>query len=138
MAETNGKHNNPDELPENERPRTGTDETVDLGAEFAALARKFGEAMQELWGSEERQNIEREIRAGVRRLSDDLEESLKKARESEAAHKVEERARQMREDIQSGKVSEDVRRGIASALRTISDELDKISGSEDKSDSPKV
>jgi hypothetical protein len=121
---TNGS--NPEaELPENERAQ----EDIDIAAELSALGQTIGEAIKRAWNSEERQKIETEVRDGLRKFAEEAEEAAKKLRESDLGKQVEEGAKQVRDDVQKGKVAEEVRKGTVQALRTLRDALDKMSTS---------
>ena len=114
-----------EKVPENEKAQ----EDVDLAAEFAALGRKFGEAMKTAWQSEERHKIQQELRDGLERFVGEVDQAAKKLRESDVGVKVEEGVKQAHTNVKSGKVGQDVRRGLVSALRTIGDALDKMADS---------
>ena len=131
-------------LPENEQPveqavpepqaapaagEAAHDEQVDLTEEFAALGRKFGEAFHTAWNSQERENIEKELRAGLRRFGDEVDEALVKVRASDPGKKVEEGVKTVRDEVSSSKVSGEVRRGMVTALRSLSDALEKMASS---------
>ncbi len=113
-------------IPENERRH---DESVDLAAEFAEVGRKLRDALTTAWNSEERIRLEKDIREGLSRFADEVSDAAKNLRESELGQKVEGGAKQVREDIESGKVTDDVRRGLVKALRGLSDALDRLAGS---------
>jgi phosphoenolpyruvate synthase/pyruvate phosphate dikinase len=113
-------------IPENERPG---DESTDLAAEFAEVGRKLRDAFGSAWNSAERHKIEKDIREGLSRFADEVNDAATNLRDSDLAHKVESGAKQVRQDIESGKVSEDVRKGLVKALRSLSESLDKMASS---------
>ncbi|HEC23172.1 MAG TPA: hypothetical protein ENI95_09665 [Chloroflexi bacterium] len=113
-------------IPENEKPQ---EETIDVAAEFAELGRKFRDAINAAWNSEERLRIQQEIKEGLERFSEEVDEAIKSLRESEISAKVEESVKRVREDLESGKVADEVRRGLVTALRGLSDALDKMASS---------
>jgi len=110
-------------MPIKEKPPVETD---DIAAEFAALGRKLRDTVNTAWTSEERHKIQKEIEAGLVRLRDELNSAAKNVRESEAAAKVEAEVKKVREDVGSGKVSDDVRKGIVTGLRSLGEALDKL------------
>lgn len=117
-AKTNGH-----EIPENERAQD------DLAAEFAALGKKFGEALNTAWNSEERHQLQEDLKTGLSRFTSEVDEALKKVRESEGAQKVQAGVQRAADDVKSGKVAGEVRHGLASALRSFSEALDRMAGS---------
>ena len=70
-----------------------------------------------------------EIQDGLVKLRDELDKSIKNLRESEPGQKVETEVKKVSEDIQSGKVVDDVRIGIISGLRGLGAALDKLADS---------
>jgi hypothetical protein len=114
------------DLPENERPQA---ESPDLVAEFTALGKKFAEAMQVAWQSEERHQLQGDIKEGLDRFASEVNDAFKTVRETEVAKKVEDGVQKAASEIKTGKVGEDVRRGMVTALRGLSDALDRMSSS---------
>lgn len=121
MAENGNQH----EIPENERVQ----EKVDLSAEFAELGKKFAEAMKTAWNSEERHNIQRELADGLQKLSEEVNKASKNLRDSDVGQKVESGVKQAKEDVKSGKVADDVRKGLVSALHSLGEAIDKMTES---------
>ncbi len=114
------------EIPENERPR---DEGEDIAAEFAELGRKLRNAIHTAWQSEERYRLENDIREGLNRFAKEVDEAAHTVRESELGQRMEASADKVRKDVESGKVGEEVRKGLLTALRSVSQALDKMSES---------
>ncbi len=113
-------------IPENERPQA---DQVDVAAEFAEVGRKLRDAINAAWHSEERHRLEKDIREGLSRLTDELNDAAKNVRSSEAGKKVETGAKQVVEDLESGKVSEELRKGLVTALKSLSEALDRMANS---------
>lgn len=114
------------EIPENERPKS---EAPDLAAEFADLGKKFREAFSTAWESEERQKLQNEITDGLERLSKELNQAAQNVRESDVGKKVGESVKQVRQDVESGKVADEIRKGMISTLRGLGAALDKMAES---------
>jgi hypothetical protein len=114
------------EIPENERP---AEEKPDLAAEFAALGKRFGEAMSAAWNSEERQQLQNDLKDGLNRFTEEVNTSIGKMRESKVSQKVETGVQQAASDVKSGRVGDEVRKGLVTALRSLSDALDRMSQS---------
>lgn len=105
------------------------EQTPDIAAELAEVGRKLSETVSAAWRSQERQQIQQEIREGLQRLSAELNGAVETVRTSETGQKIETGAKQIRDDIHSGKVTDDVRQGIVTGLRAVSDALDKLATS---------
>jgi hypothetical protein len=102
---------------------------VDISAEFAELGKKLRTTVETAWQSQERQKVQKEIQDGLVKLRDELDKSIKNLRDSEPGQKVETEVKKVSEDIQSGKVVDDVRIGIISGLRGLGAALDKLADS---------
>jgi hypothetical protein len=114
------------EIPENERVKG---DTSDIAREFAELGKKLGDAINAAWHSEERQKIQGEIKEGLHRFSTEMDAAIKNLRESDVSEKVKTGVKQVREDVEKGKVADDLRRGTVNALRGLSEALDKMANS---------
>ncbi len=124
----------PTKIPANEQPPV---ETVDLAAEFAELGKKLRATVETAWGSQERRNIQKEIEEGLVRMRDELNAAAKNLRESEPGQKVEAKVQQVRTDVETGKIGDDVRKGMVTGLRAMGDALDKLSESFTPAETPK-
>ncbi len=113
-------------IPENEQPK---EEEADIAAAMAALGKKFAEAMSTAWNSEERHKLQSDIKDGLDQFTSEIDKAAKNIRESEAAKKVETGVQKAADDVKSGKVAADVRRGMVTALQGLSDALDRMSSS---------
>nr|MBN1228514.1 hypothetical protein [Anaerolineae bacterium] len=123
MAKDDNGHQ---EIPDNEQP---ADTSPDLAAEFAALGKKFSEAMKMAWNSEERVALQSDIKDGLDRFTAEVNDTVKSLRTSDVAKKVETGVQQAAEDVKSGKVSGEVRKGMVTALKGLSDALDRMATS---------
>ncbi len=113
-------------IPENEKPQ---EEAVDIAAEFAALGKKFAEAIQSAWYSQERQKLQEDIKEGLDRFVEEVDKAVKELRESEVGQKVQSGVQQAAEEVRSGKVGEEVRRALVTGLRSLSAALDRMASS---------
>lgn len=111
------------DIPENERP---AEEKPDLAAEFAALGKRFGEAVAAAWNSEERQQLQNDLKDGLNRFTDEVNSAIGKMRETKVSQKVETGVQQAASDVKSGRVGDEVRKGLVTALRGLSDALDRM------------
>lgn len=112
-------------IPENEQPQ----EEVDIAAEFAALGKKFAEAIQAAWHSQERQKLQEDIKEGLDRFVEEVDKAIKELRESEVGQKVQSGVQQAAEEVRSGKVGEEMRRALVTGLRSLSAALDRMASS---------
>ena len=115
-----------DEIPENERPKS---EAPDLAAEFAELGKKIRDAVTTAWESEERQKLQSDLTDGIDRLSKEISQAAQNVRESDVGQKVEDGVKQVRQDVETGKVTDEIRKGMISALRGLGAALDKMAES---------
>ncbi len=124
-------------IPENERPK---EEAADLAAEFAELGKKIRNTVETAWTSEERKKIQAEIKDGLDRFVKEVDEAVRTARVSETGKKVETEVKRVADDIESGKVAGEVRKGLVTGLRALGNTLDKMADSftaaEEKKDVP--
>jgi hypothetical protein len=119
---TNGHY----DIPENEQP---AEEKPDLVAELAALGKRFGEALEAAWHSEERVQLQSDIKEGMDRFASEVNKSVKDIRASQTAQRVEEGMQKAAADVKSGKVADEVRRATVTALRSLSDALERMASS---------
>ena len=113
------------EIPENEQ----TQEEFDIAAELSALGDTISKAVKKAWNSEERQKIEQDVRDGLKKFASEVEDAAKKVRDSDVGAKVSGGVKQVRDDFESGKVRDDMRRGTVEALRSLRDALDTMAES---------
>ena len=112
-------------IPKNEKPQAD----VDIAAEFAELGKKLRDTVETAWASQERQKVQKEVQEGLIKLRDELDKAAKSLRESDPGQKVETEVKRVREDLEAGKVADDVRIGIVSGLRGLGVALDKLAES---------
>ena len=118
----NGKTN----IPENEQVRPSAS---DVAAEFAEVGRKLRDALTMAWNSQERHQLEGEIRDGLSRLAKEVDAGIDNLKKSEVGQKVQTSAKQVSEDVQAGKVADEARKGLVTALKSLSEALDKMASS---------
>lgn len=125
MTEDNMNGNEYD-IPESERVE---DEAESIAAEFAALGKRFGEALSAAWQSEERHRLQEDIKDGLDRFTAEVDKAVKELRKSDVAQKVEEGTQKATEDVKTGKVGSEVRHATVTALRGLSEALDRMASS---------
>jgi len=120
-------------IPNNEKPQAD----VDIAAEFAELGKKLRVAVETAWASQERQNVQKEVQDGLIQLRDELDKAVKSLRDSDPGQKVEAEVKRVRDDVEAGKIADDVRIGIVSGLRGLGVALDKLADSFTPTETPK-
>jgi hypothetical protein len=124
MAE--GKDNGHNEVPEEEMSE---EEQASIAAEMAALGRIFGEAISTAWQSEERYALQADIKEGLDRFIAEVDAAVSRIRKAEPAQKVQAGVQKAAENVKSGKVADEMRRGTVTALRGLSDTLERMASS---------
>ena len=98
----------------------------DLSEALRDLGRQFAETMQTAWNSQERKEFEREVREGVRRFGDEVNNVFTEARQSPAAQKMRDEAADVRTRVETGEVSRKARSGLVEGLQWLSQELARL------------
>jgi phosphate starvation-inducible protein PhoH len=119
----NGANGHKADIPENEQPQ---DEDINIAAEFAALGRKFGDAISTTLRSEEAQRIEGEVRKGLRSFTDEVEARFKSAKDTQGVKKANESVKKATQDLENSQVMTEAREGLLAALRSLSRALDDM------------
>lgn len=101
----------------------------DIASEFRTLGNNITSVLKEAWESEERKKLQMEIEAGLRDFSSSLEQTFTDFKESSTGEQLRSDVEEFRASIKSGKVESEVRSGLLSALRSINEELEKLSKS---------
>jgi hypothetical protein len=110
-------------IPENEQARP---ELSDVAKEFEEVGKRLRDAMVMAWQSKERAELEKDIRSGLNRLVEEVDQGFTKLKETDQGQKVQERVQTVASDVQTSKVAEDVRKGLITALRGLSEALEKM------------
>ncbi|MDX1661777.1 MAG: methylmalonyl-CoA epimerase [Gemmatimonadota bacterium] len=93
------------------------DEGSATARELRALGRRLGDVLDRAWEGEERKKLQDGVRTGLRSLVDEVDESLRKARESRTAERARDEARE---------VGRKARGGMVESLRWLSAELGEL------------
>jgi hypothetical protein len=99
----------------------------DLAAEFRQLGHNLKEALKTAWESEESQKLQRELKAGLAGLEAGLKEAAQDFSAGEAGQRLKSEAGEFTERVRSGEVGARVRADLLAALRTVNQELQKVS-----------
>lgn len=90
------------------------------------LGRQFAETVRVAWNSQERQNIEAEVREGVRTFADEINKAIHEVREGPAGQKAREEAQEVKKSFESGDLGRKTKTGIVQGLQWLSEELTKL------------
>ncbi len=101
----------------------------DIASEFRALGNNLKSVLQSAWESEERKKLQVEIEAGLKDFSRSLDQTFTEFKDSPTGEQLRSDVEEFRDSIKSGKAESEVRSGLLSALRSINEELEKLSKS---------
>ncbi len=103
--------------------------TDELFEEVQRLGARFAQVLQTAWNSDERKQIETEVRKGLSAMASGVEEGLHKVSEDERARNVVDQADEVMtsvgETIRSSEVTKELTSSLASGLRKVSDTLSR-------------
>ena len=88
------------EIEEDELPKEMSEGNI--REELRHLGEQFGETIRGAWHSEERARAEAEIKEGFQAFVNEVDKAFRQARKSDAAAKLKDEARQVREDVRAG------------------------------------
>lgn len=104
----------------------GKKKEPDVSDALRDLGRQFAETMQAAWNSQERRELESEVREGVQYFSEEVQRVFKDAKESPAAKRVKEEAEEVKVRVESGEATQKARSGFVEGLHWLSRELEKL------------
>jgi hypothetical protein len=123
-AKTGGAGANPDA---GTNPGEGASDREDLLRQFQELGQRLATTARAAWQSEQRQDLQQEIKDGLRSVREQLNEAVEGARSSartqEMADTVKERVSRASETVRSGDLLGEVRGGLAMGLRELNEQL---------------
>ena len=112
-------------MTENEKDEFENGET--MASEFQRLGKNIKEAISSAWESEERKQLQREIKEGLSEVGQSLNALFDELGESSAAQHIKSNVEDFSDSVRSGEVRSKVRQDVVSALRKVNDEIEKIS-----------
>jgi hypothetical protein len=102
----------------------------DLVAELSRLGSSFLNVAREAWNSEERKQLEKDVKTGLTSLVNTLEEGFKQVSEREQTkefvNKAEDVVGNVAEKVRQHQVARDLGAGLIKGLRSLSEEIDKL------------
>ena len=98
--------------------------------ELNRLGRKLMEVVDTAWNSDQRRQIQEEIRTGLNRVAESLESGIKEVSEKEQTMEVIGKASDVADDVvekvRDSEIANEIAAGLATGFRTLGDQLDKI------------
>lgn len=105
--------------------------TDELTSEFRELGNRLVSTAKTAWQSEQRQEVQQEITDGLRTLRDQLNEAFDSARSTvknqNVTGSVKEQVHKVSESAKSGDFLDEIRTGLATGLRELNGQLQRLS-----------
>jgi hypothetical protein len=95
--------------------------------ELTQLADKFAAVVRTAWNSEQKKQVENDVRVGLSTLATSIEEGFKQVSTSTEAKDLQVKATEVSEKVTSTKFFADLTGALTSGIRTLGDTLDKVS-----------
>ena len=95
--------------------------------ELTELADKFAAVVRTAWNSEQRKQIENDVRSGLSTMATSIEDGFKQVATSPEAKDLQTKAGEVGEKMTSSKFFADLSSALTVGLRSLSDQLDKVS-----------
>jgi uncharacterized phage infection (PIP) family protein YhgE len=94
--------------------------------ELTQLADKFAAVVKSAWNSEQRKQVEHDVRNGLNTMAASLEDGFRQVASSNEAKDLQVKATEVGEKVTSSKFFADLSSALTTGLRTMSDQLDKV------------
>lgn len=94
--------------------------------ELTELADKFADVVRSAWNSEQRKQIENDVRSGLVTMTASLEEGFKQVATSNEAKDLQTKATEVGKNVTSSKFFADLSGALTTGLRSLSVQLDKV------------
>jgi hypothetical protein len=102
----------------------------DLLAEIARLSNSFIEVVKVAWNSEQRKQLESDLKSGLNSLVNNLETGFKEVSKSEQTkemiNKAEDVVGSVAEKVRQNKVAQEIGAGLVQGLRALSEQIDQL------------
>ena len=112
----------------------------DIAQEIQRLVEAMAHAARKVWSSEQRPQLEEDLRRGLGSLVGSVEEALERFNRSEQGQEFQEQASKVADRVRESALAAELKEGLASGLRTASEEVQKFADSfeedEDQSRAP--
>ncbi len=94
--------------------------------ELTQLADKFATVVKSAWNSEQRKQVEHDVRSGLTTMAASLEDGFRQVATSNEAKDLQVKATEVGEKVTSSKFFADLTSALTTGLRGLSDQLDKV------------
>jgi hypothetical protein len=94
--------------------------------ELTQLADKFAAVVKTAWNSEQRKQIETDVRSGLSTMATSIEDGFKQVASTNEAKDLQTKATEVSEKVSSSKFFADMTSALTVGLRGLSDQLDKV------------
>lgn len=95
--------------------------------ELTRLGQKFVEVVEVAWNSEQRKQIEDDLRTGLVSVANTLEDGFKRVGSSKEAKEAVNAAEDVAEKVRSSKIAAELSEALAEGLRALSEQMDNLS-----------
>ncbi len=108
-----------------EQSKSEANATQELLDELAALANRLTDVGKSWWSSDQRKQLESDLRTGAESVVTSLESSFKQVASSQEAKDLQVKAGEMSEKVAHSKVVNDLATALKGGLQSLSAQLDK-------------
>lgn len=108
-------------------PKATEQHGQELLDELTQLADKFAAVVRTAWNSDQRKQIEADVRSGLSTMATSIEDGFKQVASSNEAKDLQTKATEVGEKVTSTQFFADLTGALTTGLRALSDQLDKVS-----------
>lgn len=118
--------------PQAEQSNSGSDRKLeqDLLTEVMRLSNSFIEVVKVAWNSDQRRQLESDLKSGLNSLVNNLEAGFKEVSKSEQTkemlNKAEDVVGTVAEKVRQNKVAQEIGAGLVQGLRSLSEQIDQL------------
>ncbi len=117
----------PESGPQTSAPGSAGQPGQELLDELAQVADKFAVFVRTAWNSEQRKQVEVDVRTTANQLAQSIEQTFTQAAASQEAKDLQNKAVEVGQKVTASKFFADMTGALTVGLRSLSDQLDKVS-----------
>ncbi|MXY92772.1 MAG: hypothetical protein F4047_08825 [Caldilineaceae bacterium SB0670_bin_27] len=106
-----------------------SDRSDDLTEEIHKLVEAMARAARNVWSSEQRLQLEEDLRRGLGSLVGNLEDALDRFSRSEQGQEIQEQANRVADRVRESELASELKEGLTVGLRSAADEVRKFADS---------